>query len=198
MHVCHFMHPLDGLSRWMKYFSLWIYFLNWIQYFELFKTRLNLKWLWILQDVGQSILESYSRVMESLAFNIIARIDDVIYVDDTTKRCAAVESMPLFSRGGLGCLPIQRRMSPSPFSIKHTPYGSPFATPSFCSSPISGRPGRTPSSTNRKNHKKHDKKPAAAESEKVWSYAGNISARRASGDAPERDWWCFGSMCCKY
>nr|CAD1821295.1 unnamed protein product [Ananas comosus var. bracteatus] len=37
-------------------------------------------------DVGQSILESYSRVMESLAFNIIARIDDLIFVDDATKR----------------------------------------------------------------------------------------------------------------
>ena len=41
----------------------------------------------LLQDVGQSILESYSRVMESLAFNIMARIDDVLYVDDATKRC---------------------------------------------------------------------------------------------------------------
>ena len=86
-----------------------------------------------VQDVGQSILESYSRVMESLAFNIMARIDDVLYVDDATKRCAAAESVSLFSRGGLGGLPIQKRMSPSPFSIQHTPYASPFATPTFCS-----------------------------------------------------------------
>lgn len=36
-----------------------------------------------VQDVGQSILESYSRVLESLAFNMImARIDDVLYADD--------------------------------------------------------------------------------------------------------------------
>ncbi|KAJ6986309.1 hypothetical protein NC653_024025 [Populus alba x Populus x berolinensis] len=51
------------------------------------------------KDVGQSILESYSRVMESLAFNIRARIDDVIYVDDAIKQCAAAESsVPLQQR----------------------------------------------------------------------------------------------------
>ena len=46
--------------------------------------------------MGQSILESYSRVMESLAFNIMARIDDLLYVDDATKLRTASElgSMP--------------------------------------------------------------------------------------------------------
>lgn len=34
-----------------------------------------------LQDVGQSILESYSRILESLAFTIISRIDDVLFAD---------------------------------------------------------------------------------------------------------------------
>ncbi|KAA8528794.1 hypothetical protein F0562_036149 [Nyssa sinensis] len=42
------------------------------------------------KDVGLSILESYSRVMESLAFNIMARIDDLLYVDDATKLRATV------------------------------------------------------------------------------------------------------------
>ncbi|GMI87192.1 ROP (rho of plants) guanine nucleotide exchange factor 5, ROP GUANINE NUCLEOTIDE EXCHANGE FACTOR 5 [Hibiscus trionum] len=37
------------------------------------------------KDVGKSILESYSRVLESLAYNIVARIDDLVYVDDLTK-----------------------------------------------------------------------------------------------------------------
>lgn len=37
------------------------------------------------QDVGKSILESYSRVLESMAFNIVGRIDDLLYVDDLTK-----------------------------------------------------------------------------------------------------------------
>lgn len=37
------------------------------------------------KDVGKSILESYSRILESVAFNIVARIDDLLYVDDLTK-----------------------------------------------------------------------------------------------------------------
>ncbi|XP_074592655.1 rho guanine nucleotide exchange factor 8-like [Curcuma longa] len=32
-------------------------------------------------DVGQSILESYSRVLESLAFTVMSQIDDVLYAD---------------------------------------------------------------------------------------------------------------------
>ncbi|VFQ77430.1 unnamed protein product [Cuscuta campestris] len=40
------------------------------------------------QDVGKSILESYSRVLESVAFNILARIDDLIHVDDIAKHPA--------------------------------------------------------------------------------------------------------------
>lgn len=145
-----------------------------------------------MQDVGQAILESYSRVMESLAFNIMARIDDVLYADDTVKRCAAADSIPLFSRGGFGGLPMQKRMSPSPFSIQHTPYASPFATPSFCSSsPVSGSPC-SPRRTRavKKNAQATESKTeklAAADFERVWSYTGNLSARRATGDAPERD-----------
>lgn len=38
-----------------------------------------------LQDVGQAVLESYSRVLEGLAFNIVAWIDDVVFVDKTMK-----------------------------------------------------------------------------------------------------------------
>lgn len=35
----------------------------------------------LLQDVGQAVLESYSRVLESFAYNIVAWIEDVIHVD---------------------------------------------------------------------------------------------------------------------
>lgn len=130
--------------------------------------------------------------MESLAFNIMARIDDVLYVDDATKQCAAAESMSIFNRGGLGGLPIQKRMSPSPFSIHHTPYASPFATPTFCSStPVMGSPGRAPSSLKKTSLKEaidlKSEKLVPADFERVWSYAGNLSARRAPGNAPERD-----------
>ncbi|KAI4342212.1 hypothetical protein MLD38_026862 [Melastoma candidum] len=122
-----------------------------LRYPGLPQTALDMNKIQYNKDVGQSILESYSRVMESLAFNIIARINDVIFVDDAVKRCSSVDSMPLFSRGGLGCLPIQRRMSPSPFSIKQTPNATAFATPTlFSSTPSSGSPVRT-SPANDKN-----------------------------------------------
>lgn len=129
--------------------------------------------------------------MESLAFNIIARIDDVVYVDDATKRCAAAESMSIFNRGGgFNGLPVQKKMSPSPFSIQHTPYASPFATPTFCSSPplpSSPRRSVTPlnKSTRMPNHKFD--KIVPADLDKLWSYAGNLGSRRVPGDAPERD-----------
>ncbi|KAF9621773.1 hypothetical protein IFM89_027627 [Coptis chinensis] len=105
------------------------------------QTALDMNKIQYNKDVGQSILESYSRVMESLAFNIMARIDDLLYVDDAIRQCVAAESMSMFGRGGF---PIQKKISPSPFSIRHTPYASPFATPTFCSStPVGGSPRRT-------------------------------------------------------
>ncbi|KAE9448639.1 hypothetical protein C3L33_19469, partial [Rhododendron williamsianum] len=136
------------------------------------------------KDLGQSILESYSRVMESLAFNIMARIDDVLYVDDATKQCAAAESMSFISRGGFDGLPILKRISPSPFSIQQTPYGSPFGT--FCSStPVFQSPGRTPPPSNT-NTIPFDKL-LASDVENLWSYPGNLSSRRISHNAPERN-----------
>ncbi|KAL8228909.1 hypothetical protein R6Q57_013809 [Mikania cordata] len=99
------------------------------------QTSLDMSKIQYNKDVGQLILESYSRVMESLAFNIMARIDDVIFVDDATKRCVATESLSVFNRESLHSLPVQKRMSPSPFSLQNSPYSSPFATPTFCSSP---------------------------------------------------------------
>ncbi|XWS56643.1 hypothetical protein CRYUN_Cryun09bG0103600 [Craigia yunnanensis] len=49
------------------------------------------------KDVGKSILESYSRVLESLAYNIVARIDDLLYVDDLTKHSEKPLSVPTVS-----------------------------------------------------------------------------------------------------
>ena len=39
----------------------------------------------IFQDVGKSILESYSRVLESLASNIVTRIDDLLNIDELNR-----------------------------------------------------------------------------------------------------------------
>ncbi|KAM1246065.1 hypothetical protein TB2_042349 [Malus domestica] len=85
------------------------------------QTALDMNKIQYNRDVGQSILESYSRVMERIAFNIMARIDDLLYVDDATKQRAAAESMSLYDQGRIGgTLPKQKRISPSPFSIHRT------------------------------------------------------------------------------
>ncbi|CAO2815686.1 unnamed protein product [Amaranthus hypochondriacus] len=154
------------------------------------QTALDMSKIQFNKDVGQAILESYSRVMESLAFNIMARIDDLLFVDDAAKQSAS-ESKSLFCRGGFGGLPIQKRMSPSPFSIQHSPYASPFATPSFCLTPASGSPGRSLSTLSKMNLRAAEdtkaEKTLSEEFEKIWAHPGNLSARKASGDAPERD-----------
>lgn len=145
----------------------------------------------LFQDVGQSILESYSRVMESLAFNIMARIDDLIYVDDMTKHSATAESVSLFSRGGFGGLPVQKKISPSPFSLHNSPSASPFATPTCSSTPVAGSPGReqTPPGKCSLWEQRDGKleKMVSRDVERLWLYSGNLSARKDSGDAPERD-----------
>ncbi|KAJ6731468.1 ROP GUANINE NUCLEOTIDE EXCHANGE FACTOR 10 [Salix purpurea] len=38
-----------------------------------------------LQDVGQAILESYSRIIESLAYAILSKIEDVLYADSVAQ-----------------------------------------------------------------------------------------------------------------
>lgn len=91
------------------------------------------------KDVGQSILESYSRVLESLAFNIIARIDDVLYADDAVKKSGSSESASLFNRPSLQGLPNKKMISPSIFSNHSSPAASPFHS-SSASSPLPGSP----------------------------------------------------------
>lgn len=91
------------------------------------------------RDVGQSILESYSRVMESLAFNIISRIEDVLYVDVQSRR-----SLPPAPPAVKTRIPTQRRGYTSNLTV-HTPYVTPLATPSVSPTP-SPSPRRTPNS----------------------------------------------------
>nr|XP_010907363.1 rop guanine nucleotide exchange factor 2 [Elaeis guineensis] len=56
------------------------------RYPELSQTTLDTSKIQFNKDVGQAILESYSRVLEGLAFNIVAWIDDVLFVDGFVKR----------------------------------------------------------------------------------------------------------------
>ncbi|XP_027334993.1 rop guanine nucleotide exchange factor 7-like isoform X2 [Abrus precatorius] len=83
------------------------------------------------KDVGKSILESYSRVLESLASNIVARIDDVLYVDDLTKHSDQFSSL-----SKVGVIAHKSISVPYSMPIQSTPYKSPFGTPSF--SPLHG------------------------------------------------------------
>ncbi|KAB1998926.1 hypothetical protein ES319_D12G124500v1 [Gossypium barbadense] len=55
------------------------------RYPELSQTSLDTCKIQYNRDVGQAILESYSRVLEGLAFNIVAWIEDVFFVDSTTR-----------------------------------------------------------------------------------------------------------------
>ncbi|VFQ74744.1 unnamed protein product [Cuscuta campestris] len=55
------------------------------RYPELSQTTLDTCKIQCNKDVGKSILESYSRVLESLAFNIVAWIEDVVFVDKTMR-----------------------------------------------------------------------------------------------------------------
>lgn len=56
------------------------------RYPGLSQTTLDTSKIQYNKDVGQAILESYSRVLEGLAFNIVAWIDDVLFVDASVRK----------------------------------------------------------------------------------------------------------------
>ncbi|KAM2954533.1 hypothetical protein FF1_032799 [Malus domestica] len=95
------------------------------------QTALDMSKIQHNKDVGKSILESYSRVLESLAFNIVARIDDLLYVDDLTRHS---DQFPSISKVSM----IPHKGTPTPYSvpISSTPYKTPFTTPSFSPSQL--------------------------------------------------------------
>ncbi|KAK7274443.1 hypothetical protein RIF29_15531 [Crotalaria pallida] len=55
------------------------------RYPELSQTSLDTCKIQYNRDVGKAILESYSRVLEGLAFNIVAWIEDVLYADKSMR-----------------------------------------------------------------------------------------------------------------
>lgn len=65
-------------------------------------------------------------MLESLAFNIIARIDDLLYVDDFTKHSDQFSSLSKVCT-------IAHKSVPASFSVpvSSTPYKTAFTTPSF-------------------------------------------------------------------
>lgn len=90
------------------------------------QTTLDMSKIQYNKDVGKSILESYSRVLESLASNIVARIDDVLYVDDLTKH-----SDQLLSISKVGVVAHKGVSIPYSVPVPNTPYKTAFTTPSF-------------------------------------------------------------------
>ncbi|KAG9453209.1 hypothetical protein H6P81_006113 [Aristolochia fimbriata] len=90
------------------------------------QTTLDMSKLQYNKDVGKSILESYSRVLESMAFNIVARVDDLLYVDNLAKHSdnfSAVSTVSVIAH--------KRGAISYPVPISSTPYATAFATPSF-------------------------------------------------------------------
>lgn len=83
------------------------------------------------KDVGKSLLESYSRVLESMAFNIVARIDDLLYVDDLTKHSDRFPLAPMVN------MVSQKKVSQQlPVSVSDTQHKAKFGTPSYSPVPL--------------------------------------------------------------
>lgn len=108
------------------------------------------------QDVGKSVLESYSRVLESLAFNIVARIDDLLHVDDLATQTDRVSSVTAVSV-------ISRKKVPVTYSVPHssTPFKRASANPNFSPAPLisPARGERTPFLRSSNNNNNGDKPP---------------------------------------
>ncbi|KAM3341287.1 rop guanine nucleotide exchange factor 7 [Capsicum galapagoense] len=90
------------------------------------QTTLDMSKIQYNKDVGKSILESYSRVLESLAFNIIARIDDLLYADDLNKH--SDQFVPISK---VGIVAHKSMGTPLSVPVNGTPYKTAFTTPSF-------------------------------------------------------------------
>ncbi|KAI3772704.1 hypothetical protein L6452_03896 [Arctium lappa] len=90
------------------------------------QTTLDMSKIQYNKDVGKSILESYSRVLESLAFNITARVDDLLYVDDLARHSDKFSSM---SNRDI----VSKTIVGKPYTLHTvtTPYRTAFTTPSL-------------------------------------------------------------------
>lgn len=82
----------------------------------------------IFQDVGKSILESYSRVLESLASNIVTRIDDLLNIDELNRHAEHFTAT-----GDADCkIACSKTAVPSfPVPASGTTFMTAYATPSF-------------------------------------------------------------------
>lgn len=64
--------------------------------------------------MGQAILESYSRILESLAFTVLSRIEDVLYADYVVQN----PSQAICKRNSLGETTTSPATSPDRYGLK--------------------------------------------------------------------------------
>ncbi|KAG9138811.1 hypothetical protein Leryth_007449 [Lithospermum erythrorhizon] len=117
------------------------------------QTNLDASKIQCNKDVGKSILESYSRVLESLAFNIGARIDDLLYVDDLTKQSNdQLASVPHVN----GVTP-RKITIPKPMPATCIPNRKPFGTLNYSPRPLisPAKSERTPRASSKENKPPH-------------------------------------------
>ncbi|KAL3511781.1 hypothetical protein ACH5RR_024498 [Cinchona calisaya] len=62
------------------------------------QSSLDISKIQYCQDVGQAILESYSRIIESLAFTVMSRIEDVLHADSVAQNPPAGEQKRFLKR----------------------------------------------------------------------------------------------------
>uniref|UniRef100_A0ACD5T9E6 Uncharacterized protein n=1 Tax=Avena sativa TaxID=4498 RepID=A0ACD5T9E6_AVESA len=97
------------------------------------QTSLDMSKIQYNKDVGKSILESYSRVLESLASNIIARIDDLLYADELSRQ---TDQPPAGAK--IACKNSKAVIAPLPaypVPVSGTAYATPSFSPAQLSSP---------------------------------------------------------------
>ncbi|CAL4953657.1 unnamed protein product [Urochloa decumbens] len=92
------------------------------------QTSLDMSKIQYNKDVGKSILESYSRVLESLASNIVTRIDDLLNIDELNRHAEQFSAT-----GDADCkIACSQAAVPSfPVPASGTPFMTAYATPSF-------------------------------------------------------------------
>lgn len=86
--------------------------------------------------MGKSILESYSRVLESLASNIIARIDDLLNVDELSKQSDSIPSAGTATDAKIACKSNSSKQA-TVVPASGTPYATAYTTPSFSPAQLS-------------------------------------------------------------
>ncbi|CAM0883575.1 unnamed protein product [Alopecurus aequalis] len=117
------------------------------------QTSLDMSKIQYNKDVGKSILESYSRVLESLASNIIARVDDLLNIDELNRHSEHL------SRGDADLKIACSKAVVPPYQqvpASGMPFVTAYATPSFSPGRLSSpSKDRTSLSAGRRSHGSH-------------------------------------------